>query len=218
MALRLKNSSGNYIALDAPSSIATDVTLTLPNTDGDSGQYLQTDGAGALSWQTVTDTNTQGYTFLAAGTLSGNQAVTVDSIPTTSTEISIFIRNVSNNDAAGRKVRLRMGNGTVDSGANYTYSVSCPAVGYNVSNGDDHYLATMSGLSGAANAFDGIIWCVRLGASGEWVISSSLGTTANNNPPTVGGGSYANATAVDRVQVSCGSGTFDSGSFVVGYK
>ena len=54
MALRLKNSSGNFIALDAPSSIATDVTLTLPNTDGDSGQYLQTDGAGALSWQTLT--------------------------------------------------------------------------------------------------------------------------------------------------------------------
>jgi hypothetical protein len=52
MALRLKNSSGNFIALDAPSSIATDVTLTLPNTDGDSGQYLQTNGqAGALSWQ-----------------------------------------------------------------------------------------------------------------------------------------------------------------------
>jgi hypothetical protein len=54
MALRLKNSSGNFIALDAPSSIATDVTLTLPNTDGDSGQYLQTNGSGALSWQTVT--------------------------------------------------------------------------------------------------------------------------------------------------------------------
>jgi len=53
MALRLKNSSGNYIALDAPSSIASDVTLTLPNTDGDSGQYLQTDGSGGLSWQTV---------------------------------------------------------------------------------------------------------------------------------------------------------------------
>ena len=55
MALRLKNSSGNFIALDAPSSIATDVTLTLPNTDGDANQVLTTDGAGALSWAASTE-------------------------------------------------------------------------------------------------------------------------------------------------------------------
>lgn len=50
MGLRLRNSSGNYVELNAPSSIATDVNLTLPNTDGDSGQYLQTNGSGSLSW------------------------------------------------------------------------------------------------------------------------------------------------------------------------
>lgn len=32
-------------------AMAADVTLTLPATDGDAGQYLQTDGSGGLSWQ-----------------------------------------------------------------------------------------------------------------------------------------------------------------------
>lgn len=50
MGLRLKNSSSNYVQLNAPSSIASDFSLTLPGDDGTSGQYLQTDGAGALSW------------------------------------------------------------------------------------------------------------------------------------------------------------------------
>ena len=40
----------NYVALKAPSSIPTDVTLTLPNNDGAANQVLTTDGSGVLSW------------------------------------------------------------------------------------------------------------------------------------------------------------------------
>lgn len=42
--------SSNYAALKAPSVLGSNYTLTLPGNDGDSGQYLQTDGAGVLSW------------------------------------------------------------------------------------------------------------------------------------------------------------------------
>ena len=75
MGLRLKNSSGNYVELNAPSSIATDFGLTLPVNDGDSGQYLQTNGTGTLSWQTVANTTLQRGT--AQSTASGS-AVTFD--------------------------------------------------------------------------------------------------------------------------------------------
>ena len=46
---------GGSVALSAPNSTTSnaDVTLTLPPNDGDASQYLQTDGSGALSWQTV---------------------------------------------------------------------------------------------------------------------------------------------------------------------
>ena len=53
---------GGSVSLSAPNSTTSnaDVTLTLPPNDGDASQYLQTDGAGALSWQTVTSTEYQG--------------------------------------------------------------------------------------------------------------------------------------------------------------
>ena len=41
---------GNFVALQAPNSIAADLTLTLPATDGSSGQFLKTDGSGNLSF------------------------------------------------------------------------------------------------------------------------------------------------------------------------
>jgi microcystin-dependent protein len=52
-ALRLRDSgNSNYISLAAP-SLSSDVTLTLPNSDGNSGDMLQTNGSGVLTWQAV---------------------------------------------------------------------------------------------------------------------------------------------------------------------
>lgn len=46
-------SGGEYVALQAPGTVATSYTLTLPTADGTSGQAVVTDGAGALSFATV---------------------------------------------------------------------------------------------------------------------------------------------------------------------
>jgi hypothetical protein len=49
--VKLKDADGsNTIALKAPATVNTDITLTLPNSAGNAGQVLQTDGNGALSW------------------------------------------------------------------------------------------------------------------------------------------------------------------------
>jgi hypothetical protein len=40
----------NYIALQSPAALATNVTLTLPDNDGAASQVLSTDGSGVLSW------------------------------------------------------------------------------------------------------------------------------------------------------------------------
>jgi len=53
MALRLNGSSSGYVELDVPADAGSH-TLTLPDGGGDSGQYLQTDGSGVLSWAGVT--------------------------------------------------------------------------------------------------------------------------------------------------------------------
>lgn len=46
------DNGSNYVALKAPNSLASNLTLTLPSADGTSGQVLQTNGSGTLSFAT----------------------------------------------------------------------------------------------------------------------------------------------------------------------
>ncbi len=51
--LRLADAdSSHYIALQAPSTVASNVTFTLPSADGTNGQVLGTNGSGVLSFST----------------------------------------------------------------------------------------------------------------------------------------------------------------------
>ena len=45
--------NSHYIALQAPSTVASNVTLTFPATDGNADQFLQTNGSGVLAWSDV---------------------------------------------------------------------------------------------------------------------------------------------------------------------
>lgn len=52
--LRLGDSdNSNWVAFQAPATVASNVTWTLPSTDGTNGQVLQTNGTGTLSWTTA---------------------------------------------------------------------------------------------------------------------------------------------------------------------
>jgi len=42
--------SSNWVAFQAPATVASNVTWTLPDADGSSGQILSTNGTGTLSW------------------------------------------------------------------------------------------------------------------------------------------------------------------------
>ena len=57
---------GNYVALEGPSTVASNITWTLPAADGNAGEALTTDGAGALGWSSFLTsgdigTTVQGY-------------------------------------------------------------------------------------------------------------------------------------------------------------
>jgi hypothetical protein len=91
--LRLADSAGGeYVALQAPSTVASNITFTLPGTDGTSGQVLQTNGSGTLSfgdvvggesWQAVKTTS---FTAVAGegyfiNTTSGAITMTLPATP-----------------------------------------------------------------------------------------------------------------------------------------
>ena len=44
------DNGSNYVALKAPDTLASDLTLTLPSADGTTGQAVVTDGSGNLSF------------------------------------------------------------------------------------------------------------------------------------------------------------------------
>jgi hypothetical protein len=43
--------SSNYVAFQAPATVGSNITWTLPNTDGTANQALTTNGSGDLGWQ-----------------------------------------------------------------------------------------------------------------------------------------------------------------------
>ena len=55
LPIRFQDSSGApFVGLKAPSSVSSNVTFTFPAADGNSGEFLKTDGSGALSFGAVT--------------------------------------------------------------------------------------------------------------------------------------------------------------------
>ena len=52
------NNGNNYIRIAAPNAVTSNTTFTLPDGDGDSGQFLKTNGAGQLDFATVVSTLT----------------------------------------------------------------------------------------------------------------------------------------------------------------
>ena len=78
--------SSNWVAFQAPSTIASNVTWTLPSADGTSGQVLSTDGAGTLSWATGGGGGGgtfASYTYTGDGTtttFAGGSGMTVDNV------------------------------------------------------------------------------------------------------------------------------------------
>ena len=57
------DNGSNYVAIKAPDTLASNLTLTLPSADGSSGQVLQTNGSGVLSFSSP---SAGSYVFLGA--------------------------------------------------------------------------------------------------------------------------------------------------------
>lgn len=77
--------SSNWLALQAPATVASNVTWTLPSTDGTNGQVLETNGSGTLLW------GTSGERVLLASAAAGTTDIVISNIPSTYSDIEIFM-------------------------------------------------------------------------------------------------------------------------------
>lgn len=82
--------SSNYVGFQAPSTVASNITWTLPSADGTSNQVLATDGSGTLSWATpgitITDNTSDSATHYVAITTATSGSITGARV--TSTKLS----------------------------------------------------------------------------------------------------------------------------------
>lgn len=91
--LRLADSdSSHYVALQAPGTVASNVTFTLPSADGTNGQLLQTNGSGTLSFTTVS----AGFTLATPVSTASGDTAEFTGLPSSATVIFINLKSVSN--------------------------------------------------------------------------------------------------------------------------
>ena len=134
--LNLTHSNGNKVKLTTPDTLASNKTFKLPGADGSTGQFLKTDGSGALSFATVDTTIADGSISaakLAAGvggkviqfvykkdgvTTNSNSGGWTDSVETghnvditpimSNSTLLVQCHSVGGNYSSGRSYFLRM--------------------------------------------------------------------------------------------------------------
>ena len=79
---KFKSDNANYVELISPAGLAATYVLTFPADDGTTGQYLQTDGNGVLSWSDPSGagdiTGVTAGTGLSGGGAAGDVTLNVD--------------------------------------------------------------------------------------------------------------------------------------------
>ena len=134
--LNLTHSNGNKVKLTTPDTLAANKTFKLPGADGSTGQFLKTDGSGALSFATVDTTIANGsitadklatgvggkiiqFAYKSGGVTTSNNSggwtdsvesgLNVDITPVLSSSfILIQMHSVGGNTQSGRSFFLRL--------------------------------------------------------------------------------------------------------------
>lgn len=160
------DNGSNYVAIKAPDSLASNLTFTLPSTDGTTGQLLQTNGSGTLSFTSVPPGGVT--TFTSSGSITAGQPVYMNTDGTVSTAT---LQSFSNNS------------GDVSATAMYASSYPNAAIAYDEVN--DKYICvwfsnstTIAYSFGTLNTSTGAV---------TWANQSTVaaGATANSTSPTI---------------------------------
>ena len=120
--------SSNYVAFQAPATVASNVTWTLPSADGASGQALTTDGSGVLSFSSpvpFASTSDVNGTHTTGTVTSGTTSLTVAS----ATGITSGMYVVGEGITLGTTVSSIVGT-TVTLSANANATLSSDPVGF----------------------------------------------------------------------------------------
>ena len=179
----------------------------------------------AINWSndsTVNQVRPAGHKRLAMVDIDGSGASThtVTGIPSDATEVNIHMINYSMDTSGTGIMRLRCGNGSLDTGSNYSWGCNDGAGNQQGSNGSDYFRCLQTSHSGASHVLSGTINMVRATHSegtaySGWMIKAFFGDVVNNMVFMSIGRWHATG-VMDRFQVyNAGGHGYDSGGRMI---
>ena len=209
--LRLADSdSSNWVAFQAPATVSSNVTWTLPATDGTNGQSLQTNGSGALSWATVTGVQ---MTLATAVASTSGTSIDFTGIPSWVKRVTVMFDGVSTNGTSNFMIRLGTSSGIEATG--YAGSSSQNGAG-NAASNETTGIGIRAGNT--ATTLHGLATICLIG-SNAWAVSYNFGRS--DTPEMVlGGFSKTLSGTLDRIRITTANGTdtFDAGTINIMYE
>ena len=206
MAIKLNGSTSGSVALDAPADTSpsgTDVTLTLPTSAGSSGQYLQTNGSGTLSWQTVTDTTR--YARSGGVSLTNQATVEFTGIPDWAEFFVVTFRGVSTSTTNDIQIQVGDADAWITTGY---FSNSGNNSGSAIQNRTDSFFFNDQADGDAAS---GRMVFQRDADTGALVMNGSVTAGPSGGMKFATGHLVHAGLVVTRVRLTIASGNYDSG-------
>ena len=151
---------------------------------------------------------------------SGASSHTVTGIPSDAAEVNIHMYNYSLDTSGSDIMKLRVGNGSVDSGNNYSWGCNDGSGNQQGSNGNNFFRCMQTSHTGASHVVSGTINLIRAThtegtAYSGWTIKAFMGDN-NNNMVFTSIGRYHTIGVIDRIQVFNGqSRGYDSGGRMI---
>ena len=215
MTLRLNGSTSGYVELEAPATAASN-TLTLPNGNGSSGQYLQTNGSGTLSWQTITDDAGAEWTDATRQNTNGANEYLFTGLPTNVKELIVNFDNVSWTTGSNLQFQLGTSSGLVG-GSAYLHGYAYLSQGSTVSNGRTGSNAFVMGVwTSASHGINGTIRFTNI-YDNNWSVEGILHTILDNTLNTISGMVDLGGT-LERIAIQNRAGNnFDGGAVNIHY-
>ena len=215
--IKLVHSGGNSVSLTTPdSNPAANRTFKLPGADGSAGQFLKTDGSGALPFATALSW-IEHANFDFASTASN--AITTTGIPSTARMVKINVFRIRH--SATQTPYLRIGSSSGMHATGYTDIGTWRGEGDSGATIERGIRQTVGwapfhwGFNNSNNRYSGHVELNRIGST-RWTYFSNIevGYPANNNSQYInqmhGHNETFNAT-LDRVSLYMASGNFTEG-------
>ena len=171
--LNFLHSNGNKVKLTTPDTLAASKTFKLPGADGSTGQFLKTDGSGALSFATVDTTIADGS--IAAAKLAAGVGGKVIQFVYKKDGVT------TNSNSGGWTDSVETGH-NVDITpimSNSTLLVQCHSVGGNYSSGRSYFLRMRRKIN---NANDTTVGSFQIGDGSNGGMQSLAMTVVDPTP------------------------------------